>query len=233
MKKKATILALAAAILIPATAKNVSETRAITAVEKLEASSAINIEYVQGTPVSLKISGDEAAVAVTKIKQSGNKLKIWRTDKMRKNQWPKQTVTVTLTTPAISDIELDGACSFKAKRLSSNGEIEIDLDGASKVGIGQIEAANVEIDCDGAASLSVTKASTRSIELDLDGASTATIAGITGHLDLECGGASKASLDKLKAVTGEVKLSGAASASTNIQSVGKQRASGAASFKNR
>lgn len=232
--KKLIALALAAAALIPsAEAKTVTETRSIRSFEKLEASTALNIIYVQGTPVSLKISGDGQDVAATKIKQSGDKLKIWRTDREQKNFGRHRTVTITVTTPVIREIELSGACDFSAKRLSYSGDVEIETSGASKVSISDLNAQNVEIDCSGASNIAVAKSSTRKIELDLSGASKASIAGSTGDLDLDCSGASDASLGKLKAVEGKIDVSGASKATTNVQQLRKSSSGGAATFRNR
>lgn len=232
--KKLIALALAAAALIPsAEAKTVTETRSIKSFEKLEASTALNIIYVQGTPVSFKISGDEQDVAATKIKQSGDKLKIWRTDCEQKNFGRNRTVTVTVTTPVIREIDLSGACDFSAKRLSYSGDVEIDTSGASKVSISDLSAQNVEIDVSGASNIEVGKSSTRRIDLDLSGASKASIAGNTGYLYLDCSGASDASLGKLKAVEGKIDVSGASKATTNVQQLRKSSSSGAATFRNR
>lgn len=233
--KKLIAIALAAAALIPsaAVAKNITETRNISAFEKLEASTAVNIKYVQGTPVSLKISGDSEAVAATKTRLSDGKLKIWRTDKQQKNFGPDRTVTVTVTTPVIRKIELSGACGFSADRLSRDGDIEIDLKVATAVDIKNLNAAEVEIDCSGASKVSVAKSSTKSIDLDLSGASTATIAGNTGYLGLDCNGASEANLGHLSAVSGKVGLSGASKAKTNVQNLRKSHVGGASTLKNR
>lgn len=232
--KKLIAIALAAAALFPAMeAKTVTETRPVRSFDKLEASSALNIIYTQGTPAGFKISGDEKDVAAIKIKQSGGKLKIWRADNRQKKNGKSNAVTVTITTPRLSEIELSGACDFSAKRLSSNGDIEIETDGASKVSISDLKARKVEIDCSGASNIKVAKSSTRKMELDLSGASKVSIAGNTGYLDLDCDGATKADLGKLAAAEGSVDLSGASSVTTNIRSIRKRDTRGASSFKNR
>ncbi len=232
--KKLLALTLAAAALIPAvSAKTVTETRSIKTFEKLEASTAVNIQYAQGTPISLKITGEADDVANTKIRQTGDKLKIWRTDKEQKNFGNNRTVTITVTTPVIRSIDISGACSFSAKSLSYSGDIEIDLRGVSKMTIASLNAQEVEIDCAGASDLKISKSSTKEIDLELSEASKATISGNTGFLDLDCSGACDASLGRLSAVAGEIDLSGAAKATTNIQQLRKSHTSGAASFKNR
>lgn len=231
--KKLIALALAAAAIIPAiNAKTVTETRSIKAFEKIEASSAVNIKYVQGTPVSFKITGEEKDVANTRISQTGDKLKIWRTDKEQKNFGKNRTVTVTVTTPVIRDIELNGACSFSAKSLSYSGDIDIEAKGASQVDIANLNAQEVDIECSGASCVAVAKSSTKEIDLSLSGASKATISGNTGYLDLQGSGACSAELGRLSAVSGKVGLSGASTATTNIKQVRKCHTSGAASHKN-
>lgn len=232
--KKLIALALAAAAIIPAiNAKTVTETRSIKAFEKIEASSAVNIKYVQGTPVSFKITGEEKDVANTRISQTGNKLKIWRTDKEQKNFGKNRTVTVTVTTPVIRDIDLSGACSFSAKSLSYSGDIDIEASGASQIDIANLNAQEVDIECSGASSIAVAKSSTKEIDLSLSGASKATISGNTGYLDLQGSGACSAELGRLSAVSGKVGLSGASTATTNIKQVRNSHTSGAASHKNR
>lgn len=232
--KKLIVLALAAAAIIPSiSAKTITESRSIKAFDKLEVSSAVNVKYVQGTPVGLKITGSEEDVAKTKIKQTGGKLKIWCSDNRRMNFGRSRSVSVVVTTPVINEIELDGACSFTASRLGTNGKVDMEIDGASNVDITDLKAGDVKIECSGSSNIKIARSSTRRIDLEVSGASNVTIAGSTGYLDLECSGASKASLGNLSAKSGEVETSGASRATTHITNLRKADNSGASTHKNR
>ncbi len=231
MKKLATIILALAAAASPLAmrAKTIQKTLPVKAFEKLEAVGALNITYIQGTPVGLKVTGEEADVAALKIKQSGRELKLCRDDKRKKSSGK---LSVVITTPVLSDIELVGACHLSAKRLTRNGDIEIDIAGASSVNIGQLQGTEIDIECSGASSINADKTSAASCDVELSGASSATMGGNTGKLKVQCSGASQAKLSKLAAKTGSVSASGASRIESNITTLTKSNFSGGSSIKN-
>lgn len=231
MKKLATILLALATIASPLAlrAKTIQKSHPIKAFERLEASNALNISYIQGTPVSLKVSGEESDIATLKIKQVGQKLKISRENK-KMSRIGK--IEITVTTPVIKEIDLSGKCKFSAKRLSRNGDIDIDLSGASSVNVEQLKGTKIDIDCSGASQVSAAKTSASKIEIDLSGASSVNMCGTASELNVECSGASTAELSKLAARTGCVEASGASRVKTKITTLRKSEGSGSSILQN-
>ncbi len=87
-------------------------------------------------------------------------------------------------------MDLSGASYMKCGEIASEGELEIDLSGASTITADNISFSNIEIDHSGASTIKLPKVETNNVSIDLSGASHLSIAGNMKTVDADVSGCS-------------------------------------------
>lgn len=175
--------------------------------DKLDMGSALTINVQQGSSFSVKASGREQDMDDLEVVVSNNTLKVRYKDK--KWNWNnRKNVRFDITMPQLRGIDFSGACSATVKGFRDQGNVSVEVSGASTANI-DLDADRVTADFSGASTVNLNgKAS--SLSGDVSGATTLKAYGLqTKTVKLDVSGASGASVSASEAMT--VEASGASS----------------------
>lgn len=142
-----------------------TETRAVGPFTEIEASHAVQLHVVIGTPASVEVTTDDNLQPHVITEVSGSKLKI----KMDAGTTTQIGVKVRVVTPTLTELDTSGAVTAKVTDLKTD-KFKLELSGASKCTI---------------------NAMTDRFDAELSGASHCTLTGRTDRLTVKCSGASQ------------------------------------------
>lgn len=235
------VIAIIAASIVGVAASRVSPsknktTRNLTmqAFDEIETHSAIDVVFQQASTntYSVAITAPENIQQYIKVNQRRDKITITVDRNVSFNG--NCDIKAVVKSPTLSDIELNGASSFKCSGLNMVGHnVDIEANGASSIEISSLKAVGLEIEANGASTVKISKITATSVEAEASGASTVNLDGKTDEADLDANGASTISASKLKATFGKLEASGASSIESSIKNVRSTRSSGASSIDNK
>jgi len=159
-----------------------TEDRPISAFSKLVVTGGYEIIWSSGKP-ALTISADQNLLPLVETVISGNALRIDSKEELA----PTKGIKIILSSPALEDVQLTGAVSFKASQISGQ-DLKLEATGASEISI-EGSVTNLEADLTGASKLSATSLETQAATLSLIGASEADVT-VTDRLKASVTGAS-------------------------------------------
>lgn len=202
--------------------------------DEVSISSAISATYVQtsGSNYKVTVSAPENVIDCVGVVQDKNEIKIGM---MRKSSFDgNPNVKVIIYSPALSEVEVCGASSFRASSMSLPGrKIDIEVSGASSVNVDRITGTKIDVEASGASKVRLGNVASQSLDVEVLGASTAVLEGKSEKVDFEASGASSIKALSLVASIGELDCCGASAITSNITNVTSRKISGASSIKNR
>ena len=158
-------------------------------------------------------------------------------------------IKVAVEMPSLAKIELSGAATLHSKETFSEKNCEIELSGASKVRLGEVNANVLDLNMSGASELVLagsydiiktdlsgatktflSSGSAKKVEVEISGASKLNLSGKAEVANLEVSGASHFEGSEFQAKEAVVEISGAAKAQINVQKRVSGEVSGASSF---
>lgn len=155
---------------------------------------ASKVIITEGDTLSIKVEGDEDAVAALRFVRDEDMLGIAQEDA----DWIKMDdVIVRITMPAPNELVVAGSGSIESATLSQDAEVIIG--GSGSMNIAEIESESLEVVIGGSGSVKG--------------------AGTVQTLDVSIGGSGSARLDKLKADKADINIGG--SGSVKLQSDGE------------
>jgi Putative auto-transporter adhesin, head GIN domain len=192
---------------------------------KIEAVGPDNIVFVTGDAFSIKAEGDADAIARLRYAMDNGTIIIGR----EKGQWwskDSQSVTVTVTAPALTAASLTGSGDFTADRMTGD-KVKVELAGSGNADVADVAAKSFESDLAGTGDIRVAgKAEKAEYSVagtgDVDASKLAavdadvSIAG-TGDVSLNATGTVDASI----AGTGDVRVTGGAKCTSSAVGSGK------------
>jgi hypothetical protein len=158
-----------------------TEDRAIADFSKVEVSGGYKIEWSPGKP-ALNISADENLLPLIKTTVHGDTLRI----DSKEDLAPTKSITITLSSASLADVELTGGIRFNAVHVSGD-KLKLESTGASDITIDG-SVAKLEASLTGASKLNAQSLQTQSATLSLLGASDADV-NVTDALDVSITGA--------------------------------------------
>ncbi len=166
----------------------------VSAFNKINASTALNIEYVEGTSCKVELDvpvryQDNVEVST---KDGVLKLNLNCDNCSTKND---ESFHIIVTAPQLDGVKLSGACSFSSKNILSGNNFKMDISGASSV------KANIMVSY---------------LDLEVGGASSAKLAGKTKKVDASIGGASSFKGQELAVETMKITCMGVSNAKVNV-----------------
>lgn len=196
----------------------------------ISASHIFSIEITKGNKYNVSIEAPASVFELIKIRQSGDKV-----DFSLKNELPRslrditESITVRITMPYLTEIELSGASKLSGNGVfSSKGkEIEIELSGASRIKDLCVEAPKVSIDASGASRAELF-ADTKEMEAEASGASKILVTGNVARMKAEISGASALDAKNINCNYMDLEADGASKAIVCVQETLKVDLSGAA-----
>lgn len=184
----------------------------VSGFDKLDLGSAFTINVQQGSQFSVRASGREQDLDDLEANVSGGTLKVryknqnWNWNKNRKS------VRVDITMPQLRGIDFSGASSSTVRGFRNQGNISIDISGAS--------TATIDLDAD-------------RVNVDFSGASTVNLNGKASSMEGEVSGATTLKAYGLQAKSVKLDVSGASGASVSASERMDVDASGASSVRYR
>jgi hypothetical protein len=179
--------------------------------DKLAMGSALTINVQQGSSFSVKASGREQDLDDLEVIVSNGTLKV----RYKNGKWGwnnRKNVRFDITMPQLRGIDFSGACSATVKGFRDQGNVTVDVSGAS--------TANIDLDAD-------------RVTADFSGASTVNLNGKATSLSGEVSGATTLKAYGLQTKTVKLDVSGASGASVSASEAMSVDASGASSVRYR
>ncbi len=160
----------------------------------VEVFNVFDVEIVQSDSFSVTIRADDNILELVNVSKNGETLSV----RLRQGLTISTGVTLEarITMPDLEALDLSGATSGTVSGFRSEGQIDIELSGASNLD-GDLEAGN--------------------IDFDVSGASRVTLEGSAAEATIVVSGASRLDLADFPADTAEVIVSGASEATVNVQ----------------
>ena len=248
------IVAVEARTLIQPSKKIVTKSYKVSNFDELKVRSVYDVEYEQtsGNTWSVEITAPDNIMPYVEVRRSGSCLILaLKKDLSTRGDYK---LKAKIKAPALVDIELSGASSFKTGKINLAGreleidatgasefdfkaivasKFDVDLSGASTLKVGSVSATDINVDAAGASNVDMRGVSTSDTSLQASGASDIDIAGKTESLIVKASGASKVQTDALRTASGKLEARGASDIKAAVANVLYQRASGASTITNK
>ena len=186
------------------TTAQTSQTREISAFNKIDASGAPTIIYIQSDTLSLTIEGNADDMSKIETKVSDNTLFIKSSGSF------KSGYKVKISANTLNSLSLSGATNFKTNGILKTDSLVIESSGASNI--------NADLN-------------TKSVKAIVSGASDVTLIGVNENLFADVSGASSLKTYKLLSNNVEVTSSGASTAKVYASAKLRANATGASTVK--
>ncbi len=171
----------------------------------VEVFNAFDVEIVQSDSFNVTIRADDDILELVSVSKDGKTLSVRLAQGLTIST--EVTLEARITMPDLEALDLSGATSATVSGFRSEGQIDVELSGASNLD-GDLEAIR--------------------IDLNVSGASRVTLEGSAGGLTIVGSGASNFDLAEFIVDTAEVRLSGASGATVNVEErIGSVDVSGA------
>lgn len=178
--------------------------------DRLELSSSFQAIVTQADSFSIEIVADrERDINDLDIDMSGSTVSFEFEDNFINR---RERVVAYITMPVVKDLDLSGASKIKLLNYESNGDMEVDISGASQAAI-DVEINKLRLDATGASRVQLV-GSVNKLDLSISGASSAnTEKCVIDEADVEANGASRVKLGKVEKLDSDT--SGASRISRN------------------
>jgi hypothetical protein len=155
--------------------------RSISDFSAVEVAGAYQIKWSSGKP-ALTISTDQNLLPHITTTVSGNTLQIDSKENLR----PTKGITISVSSPSLTDVRLNGAVMLMATNLSGH-ELKLESNGASSIRVDG-SVTNFEANFSGASRLDAASLRTQTASISLNGASRADVT-VTETLNASISGA--------------------------------------------
>lgn len=209
----------------------ITKTGKCRGIDEIEASTAIKVLYIESNNEEYIVAAPSNVMPYVECEFKGGDLEIGFKNSPGFKGNPN--VTLTVYAPSLKKVELNGASSFQSTRITNpNGNMELELSGASSLSLENIVLNKLDLDLNGASSAAVTALKVSVLEAELSGASSADLKGTADYANFDVNGASSLSAKKLTVDKGNVECSGASNAAVNIKSTMQYESSGMSKLSN-
>jgi hypothetical protein len=187
---------------VAGTGEIVEKTYDFTDFTNVEISDAFQYDIKQSDSYSVVVSIHENLVDHLDIHQSGNTLFVG----LKLSPFNSADTSITITMPQLNKLVVFGACEGNVTGFDSNGDLETNVSGASKLNM-NFKAGKTKLDISGAARITGDLTSTDT-QIKLSGSSNLNMAMKTGKTGIDVSGSSKIT-GYLQALDSQFMLSGA------------------------
>ena len=144
-----------------------SDTRSVGNFDEIEIHGALETEVTVGGSPSVVVTGDDNLVPLIETNVVGDRLVVRPTESMSR----KLPMTITISTAALTEIEVHGASQVDAKGIEAD-ELTVELHGASTATL-EGDADELDAEIHGASKLMAQKLDADEVQLQASGASSA------------------------------------------------------------
>lgn len=123
----------------------VVEERSLTAFDQIETNGSFNVIISQGPDQIVEVEGDDNILSIISTRVRGGELEIRNTKNYRSNN----QVTLYITIPVISSIQLLGSGSVFGETIITGDLLDVELNGSGNVDL-ELDYIKLEVECKGA-----------------------------------------------------------------------------------
>ncbi|MBQ9558759.1 MAG: DUF2807 domain-containing protein [Bacteroidaceae bacterium] len=162
----------------------------------IDAKGAVRIVFVQDSICSVRAHGNEKCIAGYKFTVKKDELKVEPKDFSGSVNNRTPSITLFVAAPDLTDIEFAGAGKLEIPDAAElPGSLNIELEGAGDVSIGDLTAQSLTLEMSGAGKCNLAKVTTTGdIEIEVNGAGDVNANVFCQNLDIELNGAGSAML---------------------------------------
>lgn len=161
-----------------------TEQREVSDFSAVKVGGAVVVEITAQKDFNLEIEGDDNVLPLIKTEIDGDTLKI----SSEKGYSTSKPIKVRISAPNVDDLDLSGASKVSIVNLD-NESLNVDASGASKISC-EGKTKNLTVDMSGASNFDSEKLFAESVSVDASGASKASVA-VKDSLKADLSGASK------------------------------------------
>lgn len=157
----------------------------------IEAGGIFHIIYTQDKNYSVKISSNHDVLKMIKVRKHGDELCLDLEGHLSNMHARDLFINAYITAPTLNSIDLSGACAFTCTRLNTSEALGIDVSGAAKMDLGQVQCRSLDLDASGAMKMKGCFTVEQDVEWECSGAAKVDVE-ITAHkISIDNSGASK------------------------------------------
>ncbi len=175
---------------------------------------AFEVEITQSSSYSVSITADDNLFEYIETSKTGDMLTIGLKQGYS-YQWPL-TLRAEITMPDLYELKLSGATHGTVEGFSSSHKFILGIYGASTLDASDISAGEIEINLDGASKISGGITVSGDAQFTVSGASKVELEGVANDLLVSADGASNMELSDFPVHNANVILSGASRATVNL-----------------
>lgn len=161
----------------------VTENREISNFKAVDVGGIFQVEITAQKDFGIEVQADDNLLPLIKTEVEGGVLKIESEEKFKS----KNPVIIKVSAPNIEELEVSGASKVNLNDLN-NEELTVDSSGASKITVSG-STANLTVDVSGASKIDAENLRSQNASVDASGASSVNLA-ISGDLKVDASGAS-------------------------------------------
>ncbi len=161
----------------------VKENRGVSDFTEIDVSNAIQVEIVAQKDFSVEVEADDNILPLITTEIRGNVLRIKSENRYNSNT----PVIVRVSAPNIEDLDVSGASKVNLTNLN-NESLQIHSSGASKINV-EGTTVNLEIETSGASKIEAENLKAENVSVDASGASKINVA-VSNDLKVDASGAS-------------------------------------------
>jgi hypothetical protein len=178
---------------------------------------ALEMEIVRADTWSVVINGSDTQLKNLNVVVEGNSLNLsYDLNLVSFFAAPFSRVTARVTLPDLRELTISGASQVKVSGFKSPSDFGLNISGASKVNLFDMEAGNLKWDLSGASQVEGAVKTVGDFNLKVVGASKIKLDGSARNMVLDGSGASNLDLDKFGVQNANISLRGASKSSINV-----------------
>lgn len=177
-------------------------------------SAACNVTFEQSDSSSIMVEGDEEDVKALTIENNNGQLTI-STKKKKIHFSRKNDLKVTLRSPKLEKVQLEGAGNFEVNGPLESDTFVFSLDGAGNMKTESVKCNSIKVSLNGAGNVKIKDLTAQEVDLEINGAGNMS-ANLTnaGHVNCESNGVGNITL-KGNAETFSKKINGVGHVNVN------------------
>ena len=186
---------------------------------RLDIQNAFDVEIIQSGTYSISVTTNEALQDYLFVQKDGDTVTI----KLAPNHpftdfvLMRKTLKARIAMPVLNSLTVSGASHCQVKGFESTNNLDVEVAGASRVTLNNIEAGDVKLAVSGESTIS-GKLTSVDVDFDISGASQVELTGSGEDVVLTAEGASKINLEFFITQTADITLNGSSQVTTDTRS---------------
>ena len=196
----------------------VTEEKDFTDFTSVDVEDTFEVEIIQSDSFSITVSADDSFFDYVAVSKEGETLRIYLNPRHTFTDFTLQakTLKAKITMPALYGLHLSGASKGTVTGFKSAQDFNLEVSGASSLGIADIEVGDMEFEVSGASKVTGSMKA-NDAKFEISGASGVELEGSANNIVLKASGASKIKLADFPLGNANVNLSGASEATVNAK----------------